>query len=97
MAATIAPFLFLVNGHWAFFGAALAMTLLIYLRHRANILRLLDGTEPRIGRDDGKSGKKAQKGASSKGPGTESGEDTPSQDDATAAKTPSPDQKPPHV
>lgn len=49
VAAAITPFLFLVNGQWAYFAAALFMAGLIFLRHRANILRLLDRTEPRIG------------------------------------------------
>lgn len=50
IAAAITPFLFLVNGKWAFFAAALFMSSLIFFRHRANIARLLDGTEPRIGK-----------------------------------------------
>ena len=54
VAAAITPFLFLVGGRWAFFAAALFMAGLIFFRHRANIQRLLDGTEPRIGKDKSK-------------------------------------------
>jgi glycerol-3-phosphate acyltransferase PlsY len=35
---------------WIASGWVLAMTVLIYWRHRANIQRLLNGTEPRIGK-----------------------------------------------
>ena len=54
-AAALTPFLFLVFGQWAFFAASVVMTALIFLRHRENILRLMDGTETKIGkgpRDD---------------------------------------------
>ena len=54
IAAAITPFLFLVGGRWAFFAAALFMAGLIFFRHRANIQRLLDGTEPRIGKEKSK-------------------------------------------
>ncbi|MEM9989022.1 MAG: glycerol-3-phosphate 1-O-acyltransferase PlsY, partial [Pseudomonadota bacterium] len=47
--AGITPFLFLVFGQFAFFGGSLVMTGLIFARHKPNILRLLDGTEPKIG------------------------------------------------
>jgi glycerol-3-phosphate acyltransferase PlsY len=47
--AMITPFLFITQGQWAFFGAALFMSALIFLRHRANIARLLDRTESKIG------------------------------------------------
>lgn len=50
VAAALTPFLFLVFGQFAFFAAALFMSALIFLRHRANILRLLEGTEPKIGK-----------------------------------------------
>lgn len=49
VAAAITPFLFLVNGKWAFFLAGLLMTALIFFRHKPNIERILAGTEPRIG------------------------------------------------
>lgn len=49
VAAAVTPILFLVNGLWAFFFAALLMVALIFFRHQANIVRLLDGNEPRIG------------------------------------------------
>ena len=48
--AAITPFLFLVNGQFAFFVAGVFMSGLIFFRHRANILRLMDGTEPKIGK-----------------------------------------------
>ena len=47
--AALAPFLFLVvTEFWAFAGAV-GMAGLIFLRHRPNISRLLNGTESRIG------------------------------------------------
>lgn len=51
-AAAVTPVVFLVRGEWAFFAGALFMTGLIYVRHRPNILRLLDGTESRIGQKE---------------------------------------------
>lgn len=54
VAAAVTPFLFLVNGKWAFFIAALFMSALIFFRHRANIMRIANGTEPRIGSKDTK-------------------------------------------
>ncbi len=49
VAAAIAPFLFLMNVQMAFFLGASAMAAIIFYRHKANILRLLDGTESKIG------------------------------------------------
>lgn len=80
VAAAIAPFLFLVNGQWAFFAAALFMSALIFFRHRANIERIMAGTEPRIGQ-----GNKADSG-STDGAWTASisATTTPPEDDAEA-------------
>ncbi len=48
-AAAATPLIFLAKGQIAFMLGALFMVVLIYVRHRANIVRLLDGTEPKIG------------------------------------------------
>jgi len=52
-AATLTPVYFLIGYGWRTpaFWLAMAMTLLIFVRHRANIGRLLGKTEPRIGGD----------------------------------------------
>ena len=49
IAAATTPLIFLAKGQIAFMLAALFMVVLIYARHRANIVRLLDGAEPKIG------------------------------------------------
>lgn len=48
--AVIMPIAFFVTGKFAFFLAVLFMTVLIFVRHKANIMRLLDGEEPKIGK-----------------------------------------------
>ena len=50
VAATGAPLVALGVGRPGIAAAALFMAALIFLRHHANIRRLIDGTEPRIGR-----------------------------------------------
>ena len=49
IAASAAPFILFTMGKPTTAVAALFMTLLIFIRHRANIARLLAGEEPRIG------------------------------------------------
>lgn len=49
VAAAAAPFVLFAMGKPAYAGAALVMTLLIFIRHQSNILRLLSGDEPKIG------------------------------------------------
>lgn len=58
LAAAASPLVLFAMGRPAFAVAALFMAVLIYVRHRANIERLLTGAEPRIG-------KKAEDGATS--------------------------------
>lgn len=48
-AAAATPLVFFTMGKVAFAFAALFMTALIFIRHRANIARLLSGSEPKIG------------------------------------------------
>ncbi|GAB4518323.1 MAG: glycerol-3-phosphate 1-O-acyltransferase PlsY [Amphiplicatus sp.] len=48
-AAAASPLVLFAMGRPAFAGAAAFMTVLIFLRHRANIARLVSGTEPEIG------------------------------------------------
>ncbi len=50
-AAAATPFIFFAMGKVAFAIAAVFMTALILVRHRANIVRLLAGAEPKIGAD----------------------------------------------
>ncbi len=50
VAAVTAPVWALVFGHGVLAVPLAAMAAIILLRHRPNIARLLDGTEPRIGR-----------------------------------------------
>lgn len=50
VAAAAAPLLALALGEGAAAGLAAALAALVWLRHRANLARLLAGTEPRIGR-----------------------------------------------
>lgn len=47
--AGLVPLLFLLKGMIAFAIAAVVMAGLIFYRHQPNIIRLLDGTEPKIG------------------------------------------------
>jgi acyl phosphate:glycerol-3-phosphate acyltransferase len=49
VSATLAPFLLLAVGTTGQAVAAFAMLVLVFIRHAANIRRLRDGTEPRIG------------------------------------------------
>jgi len=49
IAAAATPFVLFAMGKPAFAGAALFMTALILIRHKDNIMRLLDGAEPKIG------------------------------------------------
>jgi acyl phosphate:glycerol-3-phosphate acyltransferase len=50
VAALAAPVFFAVAGHFALAGAAVIMSVILYLRHTANIGRLLRGEERRIGK-----------------------------------------------
>jgi len=47
--AVVVPALFLFTGQPTYFAGTAFMSVLIFVRHRANILRLLDGSEPKIG------------------------------------------------
>lgn len=49
MAAALAPVFAWGMGRTGIAAAAAFMAILIFVRHKANIARLLDGTEPRIG------------------------------------------------
>ncbi|MBB5519422.1 glycerol-3-phosphate 1-O-acyltransferase PlsY [Amphiplicatus metriothermophilus] len=49
VAAAASPVALFAMGKPAFAAAAAFMTVLIFLRHRANIARLLEGAEPKIG------------------------------------------------
>ena len=50
-AALVVPVCFLLHlGVYPFYGMALFMAVLIYIRHRENIARLLKGEEPKIGK-----------------------------------------------
>ncbi len=49
IAAAASPFILYAMGKPAFAVAALVMTALIFIRHKANITRLLSGEEPKIG------------------------------------------------
>ncbi len=49
ISAAMAPVYAWALGKPPLMAAALFMTVLIFIRHKANIARLLDGTEPRIG------------------------------------------------
>lgn len=48
-AASAMPFVLFSMGKPSYAIATLVMAVLIFIRHKANILRLLSGTEPRIG------------------------------------------------
>jgi glycerol-3-phosphate acyltransferase PlsY len=50
--AVAMPFVYLGGGRGILFFGVAFMTLLIFVRHRANIERLLKGTEPKIGKKD---------------------------------------------
>lgn len=50
VAAAASPLVLFAMGKPAFAGAALFMTLLIFVRHKTNIIRLLQGAEPKIGK-----------------------------------------------
>lgn len=49
-AAALSPLWMFVLGHSAGIVLAIALAILVFLRHRPNIQRLLDGSEPRIGK-----------------------------------------------
>ncbi|MEZ5891564.1 MAG: glycerol-3-phosphate 1-O-acyltransferase PlsY [Parvularculaceae bacterium] len=49
VAAAATPFVLFTMGKPAYAAAALVMTALIFIRHKANILRLISGEEPKIG------------------------------------------------
>lgn len=51
LAAVLTPVFAGALGMWPLAAATAFMAALIFLRHRANIARLLDGTEPRIGQN----------------------------------------------
>ncbi|MEM6913842.1 MAG: glycerol-3-phosphate acyltransferase, partial [Pseudomonadota bacterium] len=51
VAAVVTPIVFLVAGTNFLFSAVLFMTILIFIRHQQNIARLLDGSEPKIGKN----------------------------------------------
>lgn len=48
-AAAASPLIMFAMGKAAFAGAALFMTILVFIRHKDNIRRLIEGVEPRIG------------------------------------------------
>jgi len=49
IAASAAPFIMFSMGKPAYAFATLAMTIIIFIRHKDNIKRLLAGDEPKIG------------------------------------------------
>ena len=49
MAAAISTFLLVLSGNGTMLLLGIALTLLVFWRHRANISRIRQGTEPRIG------------------------------------------------
>jgi glycerol-3-phosphate acyltransferase PlsY len=49
IAVALAPFFFWLTGHGAYAPVLALLALLIVIMHHANIRRLLNGTEPRIG------------------------------------------------
>ena len=49
VAATAVPFSLLAMGYQDFAIVFALMSIIVFIKHRANITRLLDGTEPRIG------------------------------------------------
>jgi len=44
--------LFWFSNSWAFMSASVVMVVLLFWRHRSNISKLMDGTEPQLGRKD---------------------------------------------
>ncbi|KIN62118.1 Glycerol-3-phosphate acyltransferase [Sulfitobacter noctilucicola] len=48
-AASASTFLLVITGYGYMLILGIALTLLLYLRHRANIIRIKAGTEPKIG------------------------------------------------
>ncbi|PZU57544.1 MAG: acyl-phosphate glycerol 3-phosphate acyltransferase [Sphingobium sp.] len=62
-AAVSAPVAAVAMGRVDLLPPLLAMTLLVLWRHRANIGRLLSGTEPRVGKNKGKDGTGPEQGA----------------------------------
>jgi glycerol-3-phosphate acyltransferase PlsY len=53
LAALMAPIAAAYFGRYELVGMLVACTLIIFWKHRANIERLIDGTEPRIGKSKG--------------------------------------------
>ena len=51
LATASVPVTFALLPLWHAVAAGLFLTVLVFWRHRGNIVRLLDGTEPRVGRD----------------------------------------------
>lgn len=49
LAAAAGPLIFFAMGKPEYAGATVLMTVIVYVRHRGNIERLLNGSEPRIG------------------------------------------------
>jgi glycerol-3-phosphate acyltransferase PlsY len=49
IAVALAPFFFWLTGHGAYAPVVALLALLVIVMHHANIRRLLNGTEPRIG------------------------------------------------
>ena len=58
-AAALAPTWLALFGRFDALWLGLAMAVLVWIRHAANIRRLIDRTEPRIGGGGGKSGKES--------------------------------------
>ncbi len=58
-AAALAPTWLALFGRFDALWLGLAMAVLVWIRHAANIRRLIDRTEPRIGGGGGESGKKS--------------------------------------
>ena len=52
IAVALAPFFFWLTGHGAYAPVVALLALLVIVMHHANIRRLLNGTEPRIGSKD---------------------------------------------
>ena len=49
MAAAVSTFLLVLSGNGSMLLLGIALTLLVFWRHRANITRIRQGTEPKIG------------------------------------------------
>lgn len=52
VASLLSPVYFVWLGHWQLVELSIVLVALVYFAHRANIQRLLAGTEPRIGQKD---------------------------------------------